>query len=56
MIEFMGEYWHPLFDGADRVEHYKQYGYTCAVIWEDEMKDMKKVLVKVKKFIRKEER
>jgi len=50
VIEFMGEYWHPLFDGAGRVEHYKEYGYTCLVIWEDEMKDTKKILARIKKF------
>jgi very-short-patch-repair endonuclease len=50
VIELLGTYWHPLFDGANRTEHYKQYGYSCLPIWEDELVDSKKVLSKVKRF------
>ena len=52
VIELLGTYWHPIFDGADRIEHYKQYGFKTLIIWEDELKDMGKVLTKVKKFIK----
>ncbi len=50
IIEFMGTYYHPLFDGADRINHYKKYGFDCLVIWEDELTNMDKVLKKVKTF------
>ena len=50
--ELLGTYWHPIFDGANRIEHYKQYGFNCLIIWGDELKDMGKVLLKVKKFIK----
>jgi G:T-mismatch repair DNA endonuclease (very short patch repair protein) len=50
VIEFMGNYWHPLFDGANRIEHYKQYGFECFVIWQDELKDIEKLTKKVKKL------
>ena len=50
VIELLGTYWHPLFDGADRVEHYKQYGFSCLAVWEDELQDEDKVIKRVKKF------
>ena len=50
VIEVFGTYWHPIFDVAQRVEHYKQYGFDCLVIWEDEFRNPDRVLAKVKKF------
>ena len=32
VIELLGTYWHPLFDGANRLEHYKQYGFDCLIV------------------------
>ena len=52
VIELLGTYWHPLFDGANRIEHYKQYGFDCLIIWEDELEDTKKIIKKVEKFIK----
>jgi len=52
VIELLGTYWHPLFDGANRIEHYRQYGFQCLIIWEDELKHPNKVVAKVKKFIK----
>uniref|UniRef100_A0A6M3KAS0 Uncharacterized protein n=1 Tax=viral metagenome TaxID=1070528 RepID=A0A6M3KAS0_9ZZZZ len=54
VIEILGTYWHPLFDGADRIEHYKGYGFTCLAIWEDELVDPYKVLGKIKRFAKRE--
>jgi len=50
VIELFGTYWHPIFDVADRIEHYKQYGFDCLTIWEDELSDSDKVLTKIKRF------
>lgn len=50
VIECLGTYWHPMFDGAQRIEHYKQYGFSTLTIWEDELKDKVKLLGKIKKF------
>ena len=50
VIELLGTYWHPLFDGANRIEHYKQYGFDCLAIWEDEFKNPLKLGKKVKVF------
>ena len=52
VIELLGTYWHPLFDGAFRTEHYKQYGFDCLIIWEDELKDIAQVAKRVKGFVR----
>jgi len=50
VIELLGTYWHPLFDGADRIEHYKQYGCDCLAIWEDELREPTKVIKKIRRF------
>jgi len=50
IIECLGIYWHPIFDGAQRIEHYKQYGFSTLIIWEDEPKDKVKLLNKIKTF------
>jgi len=50
VIELLGTYWHPLFDGAGRIEHYRQYGFSCLAIWEDELIDLDKVLGKIDRF------
>ena len=51
VIELFGTYWHPVFDMADRVEHYKQYGFDVLIIWEDELRKPDKVIKKIKKFL-----
>jgi G:T-mismatch repair DNA endonuclease (very short patch repair protein) len=38
LIELFGTYWHPVFDVAKRVDHYRQFGYRTLIIWEDELK------------------
>lgn len=52
IIEVFGTYWHPVFDVAQRTEHYKQYGFSTLIIWADELKDLDKVLAKVRRFAR----
>jgi len=49
-IELFGAYWHPVFDVANRIEHYKQYGFDCLIIWEDELANVPKLTHKVKRF------
>ena len=51
VIELFGAYWHPVFDVADRMEHYKQYGFDALIIWEDEFADLSKLTKKIKKWI-----
>ncbi|HUW47072.1 MAG TPA: hypothetical protein VMW50_14950 [Dehalococcoidia bacterium] len=52
VIECFGTYWHPLFDGAQRTEHYKQYGFSTLIIWDNELADEPKLLDKIKTFTR----
>ena len=50
VIELFGTYWHPVFDVADRTEHYKKYAFGCLVIWEDELSNLPKLTQKIKRF------
>lgn len=53
LIELFGEHWHPIFDVAEKVNLYKEYGFDCLIIWEEELKDEEKLVKKLKKFARK---
>jgi len=50
VIEMLGTYWHPLFDGARKIEHYRQFSFDCLIIWEDEFHIPNKVDKKLKRF------
>jgi len=52
LIELFGVWWHSLFDIAKRTEHFKQYGFSLLVIWDDELDNEEKIITKVKKFMR----
>lgn len=52
LIELFGTYWHPIFNVAERAEHFRSYGFNTLVIWEDELGDEAKVLKKIKQFTR----
>ena len=40
LVELYGNYWHRDQDPQDRIDHFAQYGYTCLVIWESELKEV----------------
>lgn len=54
IIEMFGTYWHDLQEnrGRDKVrlKTYSQYGFKTLIIWEHELKEIDKVLEKVKRF------
>ncbi len=50
VIEAFGCFWHDVFDVAERIEHFRQYGFDTLIIWEDEMADTDAVISKIKKF------
>lgn len=50
LIELFGTYWHDIFDVAKRTEHFRQYGFSTLIIWEDELNNPGKVVKKVKAF------
>jgi len=52
LIELFGVYWHPVFDVALLKEHYRQYGFDLLIIWDDELKDIAKILRKVNRFVK----
>ena len=48
LIELFGDFWHKGQDSQERIDHFKKYGYSCLVIWENELKDTESVISKVK--------
>lgn len=51
LIELFGDYWHRNDNPQDRINHFKQYGYSTLVIWENELKDTNKLLSKISLFM-----
>ena len=53
VIDFFGKYYHIDEDEDERKKIFEKEGYEYLVIWEDEEKDISKLLEKVKRFITK---
>lgn len=51
IIEVYGDYWHEGEDPTDRAEIFAQAGYETLVIWEHELKDLDRVIWKIKLFM-----
>lgn len=49
-IEYAGSYWHESSYERKRIAHLKKFGWKCLVIWDYEMKNLKKVIIKIKEF------
>lgn len=50
IIELFGDFWHRDHNPQDWVDYYAKWGYKCLVIWEHELKNIKKVREKIKQF------
>lgn len=50
VIELFGEYWHPVSDALEWVEHYERYGFTCLIIWVRELSNINNVLSKIRTY------
>jgi len=50
IIEMYGDYWHRNDDPEDRRNLFAKYGYDTLVVWERELKDLDKVLQKIREF------
>ena len=56
IIEAFGSYWHTkkarVYEEteAGRIEYFKKYGFDTLIIWENELKNLDKVLEKIKNF------
>jgi len=53
IIELFGNYWHENTKQKDkiRLETYKKNGYRTLIIWSNELKNLNKVINKIKRFI-----
>ena len=54
IIEIFGDYWHRGEDPQERIDYFKQYGYSCLVIWEHELNSStdKEIVTRIKKFVK----
>lgn len=52
LIELFGDYWHRGEDPQEKIEHYKEYGFDCLVIWQHELENKEAVITKIKMFTR----
>lgn len=52
VIEMYGTYWHRNHNPQDRINHFKDYGYDCLIIWQHELKEplSDKVIESIKGF------
>jgi very-short-patch-repair endonuclease len=51
VIEMFGDYWHRNQNPQDKIDKYAQFGFSCLVIWEKEVKNTPEiVMAKVKQF------
>lgn len=53
VIELHGDYWHMGENSDELIALYKDAGYDCLVIWENEMSDIQSVMKRVSDFLRK---
>jgi G:T-mismatch repair DNA endonuclease (very short patch repair protein) len=59
VIELFGDYWHgEVMTGRNNedeenrlIEHYKNLGYDCLIIWEKELKNKQRVKEKITEFV-----
>ena len=52
VIEMFGLWWHDLSIHPNRPTNYEKYGFTCLILWEDEVWcDVEGVVEKVRTFI-----
>jgi G:T-mismatch repair DNA endonuclease (very short patch repair protein) len=51
LIEHFGTYWHEGDNPEELKKIYSEFGYKTLVIWESELKDMKKTESEIKDFI-----
>lgn len=54
LVELYGDYWHKNETEDDinkRINHFKNEGYDCLIIWESELKNETELVEKIKKFL-----
>lgn len=48
VVEFFGSFWHRPGEVQSTLDHYKQCGFSCTIIWEEELEDVKEVVEHIK--------
>lgn len=48
VIELFGNFWHDQEDVEETISHYKGYGFSCIIIWEDELKNIPALIEHIK--------
>ena len=51
LIEVFGDYWHRGEDPQDKINHFKQFGFSTLVIWEHELENPAKVEERIASFL-----
>ena len=51
IIEYFGDHWHQGDDPEARAAIFEPFGYRTLVIWGNEMKDMEKVISRIRSFV-----
>jgi hypothetical protein len=51
LIEVFGDYWHRGQNPQERIDHFRQFGFSTLVIWEHEMKILEVVEEKIATFL-----
>lgn len=54
ILELFGDFWHQGQDPQIKIDHYKNYGIDCLVIWERELKDITTLKEKIACFMEEE--
>lgn len=52
IIELFGDYWHRGQDPQDRIKRFEPFGYKTLVIWEHELKNLRRVQFRINRFHR----
>jgi hypothetical protein len=50
LIELYGDYWHKDDNPNDRISYFKQFGWSCLIVWENELKDKEELRRKIVNF------
>ena len=50
VILMHGDYWHKGENEQVTIDRYSKFGYSCLIVWENELKDSDKVITKIKQF------
>lgn len=53
VIELFGDYWHKDENEQDRINKYNDFGYSCLVIWEHELRSIGNTSIIIKKYYKK---